>query len=295
MNKSKVPVTNINLPDLPLFKTGKVRSVFDFGDQLLLVASDRVSAFDFILDQGIPHKAEVLTSISEFWFDKFNDSVAHHLISTDVKDFPEAAQKYADILEGRTMLVKKTELIPFECVVRGYIIGSGWKDYQKTGQVCGHQLPESLQLAAKLEEPLFTPATKRDDHDENVSVAYMRDKLGQELTDKLQALSLDIYSRARDFADNKGIIIADTKFEFGLLDGEIILIDEVLTPDSSRFWSKAEYREGISPPSFDKQIVRDYLSATGWDKLTPPPPALTPEIIRTTSQSYLDIQKLLTH
>ncbi|MDA1353721.1 MAG: phosphoribosylaminoimidazolesuccinocarboxamide synthase [bacterium] len=285
-------VTELQLPDLKSFKKGKVRHMYDFGDTLLMVATDRISAFDCILPQGIPGKGRILTQVSKFWFDVLKQP--HHMISTHVSDFPGVARQYADILEGRSMLVKKTELVPVECVVRGYLAGSGWKDYQKTGTVCGHKLPAGLRLADKLPEPIFTPATKNDSgHDENISVTEMRDKLGSDLTAILENRSLEIYRKASEIADAKGIIIGDTKFEFGLLDSGVLLIDEVLTPDSSRFWAKDKYEVGISPPSFDKQIVRDYLESTDWDK-TPPPPDLPEEITTKTAREYRRIADLLT-
>ena len=213
--------TTFNFEDLPLFRRGKVRDVFDFGDKLLIVSSDRVSAFDHIIDHGIPNKGRTLTRISQFWFDYLG--INHHCISTNVDDFPDEVQKYKDIIAGRSMFVKKTELIPIECVIRGYIIGSGWKDYQNTGEVCGHALPKGLQLAQKLDQPLFTPASKSlDGHDENISIATMKDQIGADLTQQLEDLSMSIYQKASEYAANKGIIIADTKFEFGLLNGEVI-------------------------------------------------------------------------
>ncbi len=284
--------TTFNFENLKLFRRGKVRDVFDFGDQLLIVSSDRVSAFDHVIERGIPNKGKVLTEISEFWFNKLN--LNHHLISTNVDDFPDETQQYKDIIKGRSMLVKKTELIPIECVVRGYIIGSGWKDYQKTGKVCGHQLPEGLQLGQKLDTPLFTPASKSlDGHDENITISEMINQIGKEHTDYLQNISLDIYNSASNYAASKGIIIADTKFEFGFLNGEIIIIDEVLTPDSSRFWSAETYEVGISPPSFDKQIVRDYIETTDWDRQSAIP-NLPDEIVEKTAAEYEKISQLLT-
>ena len=284
--------TQFNFEDLKLFRRGKVRDVFDFGEYLLIVSSDRVSAFDEVIERGIPNKGRVLTEISKFWFNKLG--YKNHMVSTNVNDYPEETKPYHSIIDGRSMLVKKTELIPIECVVRGYIIGSGWKDYQKTGQVCGHQLPDGLQLAQKLEQPIFTPASKSfDGHDENISVQEMINQIGQEQTDKLEALSLEIYNTASEFAATKGIIIADTKFEFGLLNGEIIIIDEILTPDSSRFWSKEAYQVGISPPSFDKQIVRDYIETTDSDRNSSIP-NLPDEIVEKTSAEYQKIANLLT-
>lgn len=293
MIKTRSVLTALEFPNLKLFKEGKVRSVYDFEDSLLLVASDRVSAFDFILPNGIPNKGAVLTSLSEFWFSQTSSIVKHHLISTDVNDFPEETKPYHDDLAGRAMLVKKTELIPVECVVRGYIIGSGWKDYQQTGEVCGLPLPEGLQMADKLEQPLFTPAFKAEqgEHDENISFERMIEVCGQETAERLRDISIRLYEYGRDFATQKGIILADTKFEFGLLDGEIILIDEVLTPDSSRYWPQRDYKPGISPPSFDKQIVRDHLAAT-WDKKEPVP-QLPEDVISKAAQRYEEVVSLL--
>jgi phosphoribosylaminoimidazole-succinocarboxamide synthase len=293
MQNTKNIITEIKFDNLPIFKTGKVRSVFDFDEKLLLVASDRVSAFDFILPNGIPNKGAILTAVSEFWFKKTAHIVKNHLISTNVADFPQEAAQYADDLSGRTMLVKKTELVPIECVVRGYIIGSGWKDYQSTGKVCGISLPKGLQQADKLEAPIFTPAFKAEqgDHDENITYEKMEDLIGSSLAAKLKDISLKLYNFGRDYAESRGIILADTKFEFGLLNNEIILIDEVLTPDSSRYWPRSEYKPGVSPPSFDKQIVRDYLAET-WNK-KPPIPTLPNSIIDKASQKYQEVFELL--
>jgi len=294
MTATKHVLTSINFDQLPLFKTGKVRSVFDFGDTLLIVASDRVSAFDFILPTGIPGKGAVLTALSEVWFEKTNHLVKNHLITTDVKQFPAETEPYHEFLEGRSMLVKKTSLIPVECVVRGYLIGSGWKDYQATGQVCGIDLPEGLQQAGKLAEPIFTPAFKAEqgDHDENISFEKMIELIGEPLAVKLKEISLALYEFGRDYAESKGIILADTKFEFGLLNDEIILIDEVLTPDSSRYWAQSEYKEGISPPSYDKQIVRDYLANCGWDKKEPIP-TLPESVVQKVADKYHEVETLL--
>lgn len=285
-------LTEIDLPHLDLFKKGKVRSVYDLGEHLLIVASDRVSAFDFILPTGIPRKGEILTQISKFWFNRLEDDFQHHLIATDVADMPKVCHQYASILEGRSMLVKKTELIPIECVVRGYIIGTGWKDYQKTGAVCGIELPKGLQLADKLPEPIFTPACKAETgHDENISFEDASELVGKDVMTYLETVSKAIYATGRDYAETKGIILADTKFEFGKIGDDIILIDEVMTPDSSRYWPAAEYRPGISPPSYDKQIIRDYLEST-WDK-NPPVPALPEDIVKKASERYLELQGLL--
>ena len=290
MQKTK-PLTQIKLDTLTATHTGKVRSNFDFGDKLLIVASDRVSAFDVVFDEGIPDKGRILTEISKFWFQ--NIDVAHHLISTDFDDFPSEVKPYRDILEGRSMLVQKTKPLPVECIVRGYLVGSGWKEYQKSGTVCGAPLPPGLKEASRLAEPIFTPSTKAETgHDENISIEQMKDIIGAELTDILQTRSLDIYSKARDIADKKGIIIADTKFEFGLIDSGVLLIDEVLTPDSSRFWPKDQYEEGKNPPSFDKQIIRDYAAAQDWDK-NPPAPPLSDEIIEKTAREYQKIRDIL--
>jgi phosphoribosylaminoimidazole-succinocarboxamide synthase len=287
-------ITAINLPKLKLFKQGKVRNVYDFGSHLLIVASDRVSAFDVVLPNGIPNKGQTLTTLSKFWFDLTKDIVPNHLISTDVADFPDETALYHDILRGRSMLVKKTELLPVECVVRGYIIGSGWKDYQETGEICGIQLRKGLRLAEQLDEPLFTPAFKAEvgEHDENISFANMCDIVGQERANYLKQISLKLYNFGREYALKHGIILADTKFEFGLLGDEIILIDEVLTADSSRYWPKNEYEVGSSPPSFDKQIVRDYLASTSWDKQAPGP-QLPQAIIEKTQARYEEILQVL--
>lgn len=285
-------MTSKPLPGLPLFKTGKVRDVYDFGSELLIVASDRISAFDYILPTPIPNKGKILTQVSAFWFERTGHIVPNHMISIETADFPASAQPYAAELAGRSMLVKKTDLIEIECVVRGYLIGTGWKEYQATGEVCGIRLPKNLNLADKLPEPIFTPAIKaRTGHDENVSFDVVADQIGTDLAAHLRSTSLALYEYARVYALSKGIIIADTKFEFGLLDGQLILIDEALTPDSSRFWPLETYLPGISPPSFDKQIVRDYLEAN-WDK-NPPVPGLPEEIVAKTVREYERLQGLL--
>lgn len=288
-------LTQINCPNLNIFKVGKVRTVYDLGKNLLIVASDRISAFDVILPDGIPEKGKTLTQVSQFWFDFTKDIVKNHLISIDSNDFPEQTKPYHDQLKNRSMFVKKTDLIEVECVVRGYLVGSGWKDYQKTQAVCGIKLPENLNLASKLENPIFTPAAKArigEGHDENISTHEMANRIGQELTEKLKNISLELYTKARNHAEKKGIILADTKFEFGLLNNEIILIDELFTPDSSRFWPQKSYQEGISPPSYDKQIVRDYLETTNWNK-TEPGPRLPEEIIKKTQEKYQEIGRIL--
>ena len=290
-------VTETTFPDLPLFQRGKVRDVYEIGeDRLLIVATDRISAFDCILSSPIPRKGEVLTQISRFWFEKLAAiGVSHHLLTTEVTEMPVFLEKYKENLNKRSSLVKKTKVFPVECVVRGYISGSGWKDYLKTGEICGHKLPSNLLESDKLSQPLFTPATKAaTGHDENISEAQMSGIVGEEMTRKLKQLALQIYQFAADFALSRGIIIADTKFEFGMDErGEILVVDEVLTPDSSRFWSAEKYEAGKSQPSFDKQFVRDYLETLDWNK-QPPAPALPDEIIAATSKSYLQAYKILT-
>lgn len=279
--------TSLDFPGLPLFKTGKVRSVFDLGDTLLMVTSDRISAFDVILPEGIPHKGEILTQTTAFWCDFLSDIVPNHLISVNPNEFPEITAPYRTQLAGRTMWVKKTELIEVECVARGYLAGSGWKEYQQSGTVCGIPLPAGLQLADPLPEPIFTPAYKapQGEHDENITFTQMIDQVGHDTAHKLRDLTLALYKKASAHLKSRNIILADTKFEFGFYNGEIMLIDEVLTPDSSRFWDVQDYRPGISPPSFDKQIIRDYLESCGWNK-TPPGPHLPEEIKQKTSQKY---------
>ncbi|RME34989.1 MAG: phosphoribosylaminoimidazolesuccinocarboxamide synthase, partial [Deltaproteobacteria bacterium] len=262
-----------NCPDLKLVNRGKVRDIYDLGDSLLIVTSDRISAFDVIMDQGIPDKGKVLTAISAFWFDMMADMVPNHIISTDFETFPEQVKAYRDQLEGRSMLVKKAEPLPIECIVRGYVSGSGWKDYKATGSICGIRLPEGLQESDRLPETIFTPSTKAElgTHDENISFDKAAQLCGRETAEKVRDLSIAIYERARDYADTKGLIIADTKFEFGIKDGELIWIDEALSPDSSRFWPKEQYRPGGPQPSFDKQFLRDYLETLDWGKVAPPP------------------------
>jgi len=289
-------VMQTDLP-LPLVARGKVRDIYAIGeDKLLIITSDRLSAYDVILPDPIPYKGIVLTQISAFWFDRFKDEVPHHLITTQISEMGlgNDLAKYESQLEGRTMLVKKCKPLPIECVVRGYVTGSGWKDYLKTGSVCGHTLPENLKECAKLETPLFTPATKAEEgHDENIDFEAAAKLAGEDVAKKAEELSLMIYGKGRDFAAEKGIIIADTKFEFGILGGELMLIDELLTPDSSRFWSQDQYVEGHDQPSFDKQIVRNYVSGVGWDK-SPPAPKLPEEIIEKTSNAYREIYERIT-
>ena len=266
---------------------GKVRDIYDLGDKLLMVATDRISAFDYILEDEIPHKGAVLTQISLFWLEQLKDVIGNHLISADVADLPEQFKPYADYLRGRFMLVKKAEMFPVECIVRGYLAGSGLKEYQKQGTVCGIQLPEGLVNSSKLPEPIFTPSTKAEigDHDENISFERCAEILGEDAATQLRDLAIKVYSVARDHAAENGIIIADTKFEFGVIDGQIILADEVLTPDSSRFWPGDAYEPGRDQASFDKQYVRDWLNAN-WDR-TGNPPRLPQEVIERTSQKYI--------
>ena len=283
------------LSGLTLFNRGKVRDIYDLGDNLLLVASDRISAFDVILPTLIPDKGKILTALSVYWFNVIKDILPHHLITTDVDQFPTACQPHKAKLEGRTMLVKKSLPAPVECIVRGYLAGSGWKDYQKTGAVCGIPLPKGLVEAARLDEPIFTPSTKAPvgAHDVNITFDEMVTKVGKKRAEKMRDATVAIYSRARALAETKGIIIADTKFEFGIEGDEIILIDEVLTPDSSRFWPMAGYEPGKTPDSFDKQFVRDYLVHLPWD-MKSLAPELPPDIVKKTQDKYLEALKRLT-
>jgi len=281
------PLHKTSFTDIELFKRGKVRDVYDLGDKLLVVSTDRISCFDVVLPTCIPQKGEVLTQLSLFWFNLTKDIVDNHFISTDVSKYPKELHKYSDILKGRSMLVKKAQGLPVECVVRGYLSGSGLKEYRQSRSICGIKLPEGLRESDKLPEPIFTPSTKEDvGHDINVSQEYVENQLGKGVTDKLKELSIAIYKKASQYAETKGIIIADTKFEFGMYDKKIILIDEVLTPDSSRFWPKDQYKPGGAQPSFDKQFVRDYLETLTWDK-TPPGPELPDDIVQKTRQKYL--------
>jgi phosphoribosylaminoimidazole-succinocarboxamide synthase len=284
------------LSGLKLFNRGKVRDIYDLGDQLLLVASDRISAFDVILPTLIPDKGKILTALSIYWFEVIKDILPNHLITTDVEKFPAACQPHKAMLEGRTMLVKKSIPAPVECIVRGYLVGSGWKDYQQTGAVCGIPLSQGLVEAARLDQPIFTPSTKAavGAHDVNITFDEMVTKVGKNRAEKMRDATIAIYSRAREVAERKGIIIADTKFEFGIEGDDVILIDEVLTPDSSRFWPMDGYKPGKTPDSFDKQFVRDYLVNLPWD-MKSPPPELPPEIVRKTQEKYLEALKRLTH
>lgn len=288
---------NINLPGIKLFKKGKVRNVFDLGDKLLIVASDRISAFDSVMPNGIPDKGKILTQLSAFWFDFTKNIIDNHMISANVDQFPAEIKLHADIkkiLAKRSMLGKKTESIDIECVARGYISGSAWIEYQNTGSVCGIKLPAGMKESDKLPETIFTPATKAaSGHDINISEKEMMDIVGTETGTILRNKTLEVYNKARDHADSKGIIIADTKFEFGKSDGKIIIIDEMLTPDSSRFWPKDTYQPGSAQPSYDKQFVRDYLISIKWDK-EPPAPRLSEEVVVNTRAKYLEAYKRLT-
>ncbi len=285
-------VSETQLHGLPLLRRGKVRDVYRVDDErLLVVATDRISAFDCILPTQIPRKGEVLTALSRFWFERLAHVTPHHLITAEVGEMPEAVRRHAAILRGRSMLVRRTEVFPVECVVRGYLAGSGWKDYLATGEVCGHRLPEGLRESSELPEPIFTPATKAElgEHDENIDFDRAAQILGdRELAEQLRRLSLELYGAASAHAEQRGIILADTKFEFGRdADGGVVLADEVLTPDSSRFWPASSYEPGGSQPSFDKQFVRDWLDSTGWDH-SPPGPVLPPEVVERTRSKYVE-------
>ncbi|MBI5099745.1 MAG: phosphoribosylaminoimidazolesuccinocarboxamide synthase [Nitrospirae bacterium] len=287
-------VLKTDMPDIGTPRRGKVRDIYDLGEHLLLVVTDRVSAFDVVLPDGIPGKGKVLTAISVFWFKMMEDLVSNHIIAIDVKDFPQKLQKYRDILKGRSLLVKKARVLPVECIVRGYLSGSGWKSYQNDGTVCGIKLQAGMLESSKIESPIFTPSTKAESgHDMNISFDEMKKIVGEDTAQRLKDLTLQIYGKARDFAEKKGIIIADTKMEFGFFNDEIILIDELLTPDSSRFWSIKDYAPGRSQDSFDKQIVRDYLLTLDWDQ-TPPGPELPPDIVKKTFERYQEILRILT-
>ena len=292
------PLLNTSFPTLPATRRGKVRDIFDTENALVIVATDRISAFDYVLGSGIPDKGKVLTQLSAFWFDKTRDLVANHVISLNPAEYPAEFRPYAAALKGRSMLVRRTEPVPIECVVRGYLVGSGWAEYQKSGSVCGIKLPAGLREADKLPEPIFTPSTKAETgHDENISEEQAGAIVGADLIAKLKALSIAVYTRGAEHAESRGIIVADTKFEFGLLPGaggtqEILLIDEVLTPDSSRFWPMDGYTPGGSQPSFDKQYVRDYLLQIKWNK-QPPVPSLPDEVVVRTREKYVEALRRL--
>lgn len=288
------PLTETDLPGLHLLKRGKVRDVYDLGEHLIIVATDRISAFDCVLPTGIPLKGKILTALSEFWFQMMADLAPNHLVTTDVRRMGAEAAPYADVLAGRTMLGRKADVVSIECVVRGYLAGSGWTEYQKSGTVCGIRLPSGLRQSEKLPEPLFTPATKSESgHDENISFEEMVSRVGEPTARFLRDCSIAIYERAARYALERGVIICDTKFEWGRYGGKLILIDEILTPDSSRFWPVDGYRPGISLPSFDKQYVRDYLNEIGWNH-EPPAPPLPDEVARKTTEKYLDALRQLT-
>ncbi len=291
---SPSPILETRIPAYPLWRRGKVRDVYDLGDRLLIVTTDRLSAFDVILPTPIPDKGRVLTQVSLFWFRLLSDVIPNHVLESDVAKYPAPLQPFRDQLEGRSMIVTKTDPLPVECVVRGYITGSGWKDYKKTGAVCGIALPAGLRESERLEPALFTPSTKAEQgHDENIPFSTVESMLGAERASQLKNVSLEIYHRARAHAEKRGIILADTKFEFGVKDGRLIWIDEALTPDSSRFWPQAGYEPGKGQPSFDKQFVRDYLETQNWDK-TPPGPALPDEVVARTRAKYREAYALLT-
>jgi phosphoribosylaminoimidazole-succinocarboxamide synthase len=283
-----------HIPHLPLWRRGKVRDVYDLGDSLLIVATDRISAFDVVLPTGIPGKGVVLTQLSLFWFELLKDVVPHHVLSADVADYGHGLEQYRDQLEGRSMMVVKTDPLPVECVVRGYLVGSGWKDYRSSGAVCGITLPPGLLESDRLQPPLFTPATKEESgHDLNIPFEEMAARVGAATAERLREVSLELYGRARAYAEQRGIILADTKFEFGLRGGRPVWIDEALTPDSSRFWPRDGYRPGAAQPSFDKQYVRDYLESLQWNK-TPPAPQLPPDVVERTHRKYVEALSRLT-
>ena len=286
-------ILTLDLPGITKVASGKVREIFDLGEHLLFVATDRISAFDCILPNAIPHKGEVLTQLSDFWFQKMA-FVENHIVTVDFAGFPAALKPFESQLRGRSMVVKKAKPLPIECIARGYLIGSGWKDYQASGAVCGIPLPSGLRQAQQLPETIFTPATKAaSGHDENIPWETAVELCGENVAQQARDLTIQIYEAGRAHAAANGIILADTKFEFGLLNGRVILIDEVLTPDSSRYWPAADYRVGISPPSFDKQFVRDYLETLAWDK-TPPAPALPSDVVTKTSEKYIEAFQRLT-
>jgi phosphoribosylaminoimidazole-succinocarboxamide synthase len=287
------PQSFLELPGIKKLRSGKVREVFDLGETLLFVATDRLSAFDVILPDPIPNKGAVLNQLSAFWFKRF-DEIDNHFVTADFDEFPQELRAFRDQLTGRSMIVRKTKPLPVECVVRGYLAGSGWKEYQESQSVCGEKLPPGLQLASQLPEPIFTPATKSEEgHDLNIDMKACRQILGDEMAERVRGLSLQIYAAGRDHAAQHGIIVADTKFEFGVVDEKLLLIDECLTPDSSRFWPKGQYVVGQSPPSFDKQFVRDYLETLDWDK-TPPAPSLPKDVIAKSSAKYVEAFERLT-
>jgi phosphoribosylaminoimidazole-succinocarboxamide synthase len=287
-------ITETHLTNLPLFNRGKVRDLYDLDDELLMISTDRISAFDYVLPDGIPCKGNVLTALSEFWFNHTNSIVDNHLITTDIAEYPDTLEPHADTLKGRSMLVRKADRIDIECVVRGYIAGSAWSEYKADGTVCGEKLPEGLRESERLPQLIFTPATKAEqgEHDENISIARMEEIIGKDLSERVIQASFALFESASQHAEKVGIILCDTKFEYGVLDDDLILIDEVFTPDSSRFWPKNDYEPGRSQASFDKQYVRDYLADVGWNK-EPPAPHLPEDVIRRTSEKYLEAYRLI--
>ena len=288
-------ILQTNFPKLKLYARGKVRDIYEVGNYLLLVSTDRISAFDVIMNQGIPYKGMILTKISEFWFNFTKDVIPNHFITTDVNKYPSECKEYFDVLKNRSMLIKKAKVVPIECIVRGYITGSGWKDYKRTGEISGIKLSDGLQESEKFPEPLFTPSTKAEigEHDENISAEQAMQIVDKDTFNAVKNATINIYKKASDYALTKGIIIADTKFEFGKINNEIILVDEVLTPDSSRFWPLDKYEKGRGQESYDKQFVRDYLISIKFN-MQPPPPPLPEDIVNKTSEKYLDIYKKLT-
>ncbi len=289
-------VTNTNINEYPLLARGKVRDIYAVdANTLLLVTTDRMSAFDVIMNEPVPYKGVVLNQLTIFWMRQFNDILPNHLLETRVSNFPSGLQKYAEMLEGRSVLVRKASALPVECIVRGHISGSGWKDYKQSGSICGKRLPEGLMEASRLQEPLFTPSSKAElgQHDENISMEKVVQLVGPEIAKELEKKSLDIFDQGRRYAEERGILIADTKFEFGMIDGQLTLIDEVLTPDSSRFWPLEGYAPGKSQPSFDKQYLRDWLGTQQWDQ-SPPAPALPQDVVETTARKYMEAFTLIT-
>ncbi|HYO81285.1 MAG TPA: phosphoribosylaminoimidazolesuccinocarboxamide synthase [Bryobacteraceae bacterium] len=288
------PLTATDLPGLRMISRGKVRDIFEVGDALLFVATDRISAFDHVLTPGIPRKGEVLTQLSLFWFDQLRDLVPHHVLTADVAEYPAELHAFHDQLAGRSMLVRRLEMLPVECVARGYLAGSGWNEYRERGSVCGIPLPSGLRHSDRLPEPLFTPATKAESgHDENISFEQAAAIVGQETAERLRMLTLELYRCAAEYAQSRGLLLADTKFEFGTSSGQIVLADEVLTPDSSRYWPRDGYAPGAAQPSYDKQFVRDWLEKIGWNK-TPPAPVLPDDVVLWTSEKYMEAFRLLT-
>ncbi len=282
------------LEGLPPPRRGKVRDIYDLGDLLLLVASDRVSAYDFVLSPEIPDKGKVLNQLTNFWFSRLGDTIPNHLVETDAVNYPAELGRHADYLEGRSVLVRKAEVVPYECVARGYLAGSAFKEYQETGRACGHDLPPGMRRAEKLDQAIFTPATKAEEgHDENIDYDTLVQGVGPEMASTLRRITLELFTAGRELAAQRGLILADTKFEFGLVDGQLLLIDEVLTPDSSRYWDAAAWTPGTEPVSFDKQPVRDWVAGTGWDKASPPP-ELPPEVVSETRERYLDAFRRVT-